>query len=239
LITGKRAVVYVRAPGDKPKFEGREVVLGPKAGSFYVVLEGLSEGELVVHRGLFKIDSALQIQAKPSMMSLEGGESLLKPPAKHEIVLINHPSLKESTVDFIELYLEIQEKLTQDDYEGVPALASDLRGELQYFDYTELSAKELEVWNLTLDRLQASMEHLHHHGDIESFREAFKKVSLEVIAMIKLSGHAKPNLHHMYCSMAEGYWIQSSDQLLNPYYGANMLRCGDREGELSASPVAE
>jgi Cu(I)/Ag(I) efflux system membrane fusion protein len=74
LITGKRAVVYVRLEGkDKPTFEGREIVLGPRAGDYYLVKEGLAEGGLVVTNGNFKIDSALQIQAKPSMMSPEGG----------------------------------------------------------------------------------------------------------------------------------------------------------------------
>ena len=74
LITGKRAVVYVRIPdANKPTFEGREVVLGPRAKDYYLVMEGLAEGEVVVTNGNFKIDSALQIQAQPSMMNPQGG----------------------------------------------------------------------------------------------------------------------------------------------------------------------
>lgn len=74
LVTGKRAVVYVEVPDqDQPTYEGREVVLGPRAGDSYIVHSGLSEGERVVTNGNFKIDSALQIMAKPSMMS-PGGE---------------------------------------------------------------------------------------------------------------------------------------------------------------------
>lgn len=70
LITGKRSIVYVHVPNmEKPTFEGREIVLGPRAGAYYLVEKGLSEGEQVVVQGNFKIDSALQIQAKPSMMS--------------------------------------------------------------------------------------------------------------------------------------------------------------------------
>jgi len=70
LVTGERAVVYVKVPdSEKPTFEGREVVLGPRAGDHYIVQKGLAEGEVVVTKGNFKIDSALQIQAKPSMMS--------------------------------------------------------------------------------------------------------------------------------------------------------------------------
>ena len=69
LLTGKRAVVYVAVPGEKGLFEGREVVLGPRAKDYYVVKEGLKEGEQVVVNGNFKIDSALQILGRPSMIN--------------------------------------------------------------------------------------------------------------------------------------------------------------------------
>ncbi|WP_051261781.1 efflux RND transporter periplasmic adaptor subunit [Desulfovibrio inopinatus] len=69
LLTGKRAIVYVADPEAEGAYVGREVVLGPRAGDVYVVKNGVSEGEQIVVNGAFKIDSALQIQAKPSMMS--------------------------------------------------------------------------------------------------------------------------------------------------------------------------
>ncbi len=81
LWTGRRAVVYVRVP-DKmvPTFEGREIILGPRAGDFYLVLGGLQEGEHVAVKGAYRIDADLQIQAKPSMMNPQG----LKIPSGHE-----------------------------------------------------------------------------------------------------------------------------------------------------------
>jgi Cu(I)/Ag(I) efflux system membrane fusion protein len=83
LITGKRAIVYVRLPDpNKPSFEGREVVLGPRAGDYYIVKEGLAQGESVVTNGNFKIDADLQIQAKPSMMNPQGMEKPM--PAEHQ-----------------------------------------------------------------------------------------------------------------------------------------------------------
>lgn len=69
LITGKRALVYVAVPGQEWTYEAREVVLGPRGRDYLVVKEGLEEGELVVTNGAFKIDSASQILAKPSMMN--------------------------------------------------------------------------------------------------------------------------------------------------------------------------
>mgnify|MGYP003338745935 FL=1 len=67
LITGKRAIVYIKT-NEPGVYEGREIGLGPRVGNHYVVHHGLKEGELVVSRGNFKIDSAMQIQAKLSMM---------------------------------------------------------------------------------------------------------------------------------------------------------------------------
>jgi Cu(I)/Ag(I) efflux system membrane fusion protein len=74
LITGTRAVVYRVVPDtEKPTYEGLEIVLGPRAGDWYIVRSGLKEGDLVVTSGNFKIDSQLQIEARPSMMTPEGG----------------------------------------------------------------------------------------------------------------------------------------------------------------------
>ncbi|HBM17315.1 MAG TPA: efflux transporter periplasmic adaptor subunit [Lentisphaeria bacterium] len=76
LITGKRSIVYVEMkPGT---FEGREVSLGPKVGKYYIVEKGLSVGEKIVVKGNFKLDSELQIQAKPSMMN-DSSENLAAP----------------------------------------------------------------------------------------------------------------------------------------------------------------
>ena len=70
LRTGKRAVVYVEVPqATDPTYELREVRLGPRAGAYYLVADGLKAGERVVVRGAFKIDSERQLQGLVSMMS--------------------------------------------------------------------------------------------------------------------------------------------------------------------------
>jgi len=75
LWTGKRAVVYVKVQDrESPSFLYREVTLGPEAGNFYVIVEGLSEGEEIAVNGVFKIDAAAQLEGKPSMMNPGGGK---------------------------------------------------------------------------------------------------------------------------------------------------------------------
>lgn len=75
LWTGKRAVVYVKVPGrETASFIYRQIILGAEAGNFYVVADGLSEGEEIATNGVFKIDAAAQLAGKSSMMNPDGGQ---------------------------------------------------------------------------------------------------------------------------------------------------------------------
>ncbi len=76
LWTGKRAVVYVRVPNrETPSFIYREITLGAETGNFYVVADGLKEGEVIASNGVFKIDASAQLLGKQSMMNPDGGDS--------------------------------------------------------------------------------------------------------------------------------------------------------------------
>ena len=76
LWTGKRAVVYTKVQDrESPTFLYREIVLGPEAGAFYVVKEGLEAGEEIATNGVFKIDAAAQLIGLPSMMNPQGGDT--------------------------------------------------------------------------------------------------------------------------------------------------------------------
>jgi Cu(I)/Ag(I) efflux system membrane fusion protein len=69
--TGTRTVVYVESePG---VFEGRVVVLGPRSGDLYPVLEGLSPGEKVATSGAFLIDAETRLN--PGAAALYSGSA--------------------------------------------------------------------------------------------------------------------------------------------------------------------
>lgn len=70
LDSGVRKLVYVeRSQG---RYEGVEVVTGPRAGDYFPVLKGLSEHDAVAVRGNFLIDSQFQIRGMPSLLNKEG-----------------------------------------------------------------------------------------------------------------------------------------------------------------------
>jgi Cu(I)/Ag(I) efflux system membrane fusion protein len=96
LITGKRAIVYVAVPDQPGAFEGREVQLGPRAQGYYIVRSGLAKGEEVVVNGNFKIDSAVQILARTSMMS---GKAAGMPVHDFQLVETPPPPAVETKAD--------------------------------------------------------------------------------------------------------------------------------------------
>jgi len=70
IDTGRRFIAFVAMDGDR--IEPRELKIGAKTGDSYEVREGLKEGEQVVSRALFLIDSESQLQAAISGMSSSG-----------------------------------------------------------------------------------------------------------------------------------------------------------------------
>jgi Cu(I)/Ag(I) efflux system membrane fusion protein len=66
----------VEKPDQPGSFIGRQITLGPRAGEFYLVEQGLSEGDRVVVNGSFFVDSAMQILGRTSMMNVQKEQSV-------------------------------------------------------------------------------------------------------------------------------------------------------------------
>jgi hypothetical protein len=67
LTTGQRQLVYVER--EPSQYHLVQPKLGPRAGDFYPVLDGLAEGDRVVVRGNFLLDSQFQISGRPSLLN--------------------------------------------------------------------------------------------------------------------------------------------------------------------------
>ena len=208
LQTGKRAVVYVETQtAQGPSYEGREVELGVRAGDQFVILSGLEPGERVVTQGAFKIDSALQIKAKPSMMSKTGQETMNE--EQRDLLTA------ERGVELMPAYLALQKALAGDNLEDSKVALNQMmnvtghNGPIADLIHVMIAAE-------TLDDIR---------------KPHFDKLSSAIINAVQSDPHAfDGDLFLMHCPMVYGAtgadWIQDSDELRNPYFGAMMLTCG-------------
>jgi Cu(I)/Ag(I) efflux system membrane fusion protein len=248
LITGKRAIVYVEVSDDEgPVFEGREVELGPRAGDSYVVMSGLSEGELVVTNGAFKIDSELQIQAKPSMMSPEGGapppghqhESPGDEDTVHEVAqqvaatrVQEDEDVLDALVPVYDAYFGVQMALANDDHGGARSAARDVGDAVQKVDMKIFSHSGHERWMEISKSMVSAALKTSESDDITAARDGFFHLSKAAIMLHDSFGHAgEGNYYLTFCPMARNnagaFWLQTENVVWNSFYGASMLRCGE------------
>ena len=247
LKTGNRAIVYVQIPGTDPTFEGREVVLGSRVGDQYIIKSGLKAGELVVKKGNFKIDSAMQIAAKPSMMNPSGGPSGMghnhggSMPSKQIHTMENY----ESTAPFqkaksliIDAYFISQAALVKDDFkESKTALfAMNIVLSATIPKSFDLSEKATEKWNEIRDKLISDTEHAQHWKSIDDIRSSFNGVSQSMLVLEQSFGHeSEESYYEIFCPMAfnktGASWLSKEKDVNNPYFGASTLKCGEVKRE--------
>jgi len=226
LRTGKRAVAYVEVPGtDRPTYEGREILLGPRASDSYLVTSGLKEGEQVVVKGNFKIDSALQILARPSMMSPTEA-------AKEEARLNVPSSFLVGLSPLLDAYLQAQRALAADDLEAAHEALARIPGAVDGVDMASLAAPAHERWMDLRKRLAAAAREGSVAAELGRARTAFDAVSGGIVEVVDVFGQATGrSLREAFCPMAFGgrgaAWLQEGETIANPYYGATMLDCGE------------
>jgi Cu(I)/Ag(I) efflux system membrane fusion protein len=256
LITGKRAIVYVQVQGKEGVFEGREVVLGPRAGNYYIVKEGLKEGEMVVVNGNFKIDSAIQILAKPSMMNPEGGatstghnhgemtttkvqESVHKQ-KDQKIKKFENISIKflKQLNEVYNDYFNVQYELSHDNLEGAKNNSANLLEKLQKIDMTLVKGNAHNTWMMHLKNIKSSGKQLSESTEMSNARTAFESLSKEIIMTLKQFGSdGSQNIYLYHCPMAfdnkGADWLQNKEGTENPYFGSAMFSCGSQEMTLA------
>lgn len=256
LLTGKRAIVYLRLPGtERPTFEARAVELGNRLGDVYLVESGLQEGDLIVTNGQFKIDSELQIRGRPSMMASGGGES---PGPDHGADEPRDPreeaprlafadtveaGFSEELGPLFEAYLVMVKGLAADDVNGAREGLTALQETLTAIGEHRLTGEAHGVWMNRYNALRDLTQAMDEVPDIGNIRSQLQRLSTEMeFIYVNFGGQALPVLHRAHCPMVEGgividgvpvgTWLQKEDLLANPYWGAAMLRCGEFHGKL-------
>lgn len=246
LITGRRAIVYVRsANAHKPTFEGREIQVGPRAGDFYTVRSGLEEGEEVVVNGNFKIDSALQLAAKPSMMSPPAGGARTTDGAhgKMGARTIDAPgSFRDELTRVVKAYYAIHRALAADDPAAAASAAKELLSIVSKTGVDALSASAAAAWLEQASMLDKQARTIAETQDIREQRRALPSLTVATETLVMTFGPL-PGLmvRKAFCPMAfdnkGAFWLQKDETIANPYFGDAMLRCGEIKGVLSAGPT--
>ncbi len=250
LQTGERALVYVQLVGDNPSFVGREVTLGRRFGQHYQVLAGLDEGELVVSKGAFRLDSELQIRGLPSMMAPAGASG--DPHAGHRPAESNaRPQAAPSTqppaaaADGFRLAVVTEAALLAAYQQAYLALTEDnlvaWQQAMAEFQQQVAAVNWPDNFPGIVRALQVGADSTAPVSSLAEARQQFYRHNLGLLRLAEL-GVLAAGWYQAYCPMArngEGAaWLQPQAELLNPYFGSAMLRCGDIQLQFEAQEHA-
>ncbi len=242
LITGKRSIVYVEVPADKPTYDLREVSLGPRAGDKYVVYDGLKEGERVVVKGNFKIDSAMQILGKPSMMSTASATPSTdeQTPSDEEVIsriTVSQEFLKELTPVLLD-YFQVKKSLAEGDTAGAALAAEPFVKHVAEVKTLNLTNKAQYTWGKLAKVVATDGANIANNKDLSSQRSSFDVISETLVRTLMSFGHAMEGpLYVYYCGdVFDGkgaYWLASSKESTNPYTSVKEAKCASLEETLA------
>ncbi|MGC8657437.1 MAG: efflux RND transporter periplasmic adaptor subunit [Desulfomonilaceae bacterium] len=238
LITGKRSIVYVEVPDRSvPTYELREVTLGPRVGDEYIVEKGLKEGERVVTKGAFKIDSTMQILGKSSMMSpLEGANT-----AQNKNQTVQGPENKsdEETVEKLKVpsnfvkaltplysdYLDMKQAIMRKSSEDAISSGKQLIKHLNEIDSATMEKKPKKKWHELSNAILGAATKIIETSNPLDQRRFFSDLSESMVKTLMTFGQITgADLTIYFCQEAfdgQGfYWIGSDGDSKNPVYGA-------------------
>jgi Cu(I)/Ag(I) efflux system membrane fusion protein len=234
LVTGKNSVVYVETePG---RFEIRRVTVGPMNSDRAIVMEGLSAGETVATQGNFLIDSQMQLAGNPSLLDPSGAPRFapgpLELPSATPLLLTGQAAAAFDRA--YTAYFAMQAALAADQTPP-PAALNALMANLQTLELAGGVPDDAQGHFAEARRNAAGLD-----GSLEAARRAFRRVSHAMLraATLTRGPETQQRLVHYYCPMVPGGggdWLQPGDELANPYWGDEMLRCGELAHDLAVA----
>lgn len=122
-------------------------------------------------------------------------------------------------------YIKVKDALVLSDSEKAKQAGNDLAEALKDVEGCENAAG--------LARKIASV------ADLTAQRKEFTLLNADLIPLIKETQINAGSVFMQYCPMANdgdgGYWLASESEIKNPYYGDEMLNCGEVKEEFKAT----
>lgn len=222
LWTGKRSLVYVAH--SETEFELVSIETGFENGIWIQVLSGLQEGQKVVSKGVFKLDSEAQLAGKVSMMTFEQSSNKTeKQPHSMQAIEVSKTA-RQAFESILAEYLTLKDALVASDVILSKKQAEKLQ-DVILRNSNEFA--EYKQWNAVKTKIKAMVS----TQDLGLMRAAFIGLSEGIIAVAK---HVKPGnevIYVQFCPMADNNkganWLSKQEEIRNPYYGNMMLTCGE------------
>lgn len=122
-------------------------------------------------------------------------------------------------------YLQIQEMLAADKTDDVTGNAAEIAELAKGLDVSKVAEEHKMHFANLPENIGVNAKKLSKAKGIKAMRAAFTELSKPMAMWTSMMMPMGINV--AYCSMAPGSWLQRGEEIMNPYYGASMLHCGE------------
>jgi Cu(I)/Ag(I) efflux system membrane fusion protein len=133
--------------------------------------------------------------------------------------------------EFFTTYSALKEAFVTSDPAKVKVEADKAKASLAKVDATLVTGAAHNDWLYYEGNLSSSIKEIQGAPDIAAQRTGFSKLSNDLYKSIKAFGMGGQKAFYEYCPMAfnnEGaYWLSTDEKIRNPYFGNEMLTCGE------------
>lgn len=139
-------------------------------------------------------------------------------------------SVKTQLNGFLADYFALNQALIEDNQEAATVAAKKLSETIGKFDMSKLMGDQMDFYHTQLAKLNQGLKGIGQSADIEETRLELAKISEGMYALVKAYHSNESELYFQFCPMAKNgdgaNWLSSSKEIINPYMGQRMLKCG-------------
>ncbi|WP_040626711.1 DUF3347 domain-containing protein [Mucilaginibacter paludis] len=133
-------------------------------------------------------------------------------------------------------YLDIKNALATDNSKLANQKATEFTAALKAVNAGKLDAKQKTTWLAYSEKLRFDGDHISESQKIDHQREHFTSLSKNMFTVVKALKANKQVIYQQYCPMKKASWLSETMAIKNPYYGKEMLECGQTKETLKANP---
>ncbi|HJS55061.1 MAG TPA: DUF3347 domain-containing protein [Chitinophagaceae bacterium] len=142
-------------------------------------------------------------------------------------------NVSASLQEIVGHYLQIKNALADDNAKQAANGANAMEKVLNKLDKSLLTAEQKAGYDQGEDELKEHAEHVGKNSDnIKHQRSHFSMMSEVMYNLVKAFGAGQP-IYHDHCPMYNenrgAMWLSETKEIKNPYFGAEMPRCGTVE----------
>lgn len=124
------------------------------------------------------------------------------------------------------VYLSIKEALINSEAATAAGKAAEFEKVLATIKEDDLSTAERKQFAGLKGKLIKDVGQIAKSKDIEKQRASFETLSANLLLLAKSVKLSDQPVYAQYCPMKKASWLSTEKTIRNPYYGKQMLECG-------------